>query len=447
MSTTIEIDQDLKDTARRAVELARTHGATEASATAGRMREVEVQWRDGRLEKVSEATTRGLSLQLYLDGRYSSVSTSDLRPEALDRFIADGLAMTRALARDEHRRLPDAELYAGRAALDLSIEDPRQGQLSAEERQRFARELEEGARSADTKGAILSVTTGFGDLFRESYRVTSNGFEGGARGTQFVASAEVSVQDPDGRRPEESDSGFARFFEDLPAANVLGRRAGERALGRIGATKGESAVLPMAVDHKVSGRLVSMLLGSMSGASIQQKRSFLEGREGEKVGSDLLTLKDEPHVKRGLGSRLFDGEGIAARELTLFEQGVLRSYFIDSYYGRKLQRRPTTSSPSNLAWTLGTKARAGLLEDLRDGILVTGFLGGNSSAVTGDFSLGVQGFRVRGGQLAEPVSEMNISGNQLDLWKRLVAVGADPYPFSSARTPSLVFEGVQFAGR
>jgi len=444
MSTTNSTS--LEETARRAVSLARQHGANEASATAGRMRELEVQWRDGRVEKVSEATTRGLSLQLYVDGRYSAVSTSDLRPEALERFISDSIAMTRVLTPDEHRRLPEPELYAGRAAMDLMIEDPRQAQFTAEERQRFARELEEGARSADTKGAILSVTTGFGDLSREVYRVSSNGFEGSTRATQFAASAEVSVQDPDGRRPEEGDSGFARFFEDLPEATALGRRAGERALGRIGSVKGASAVLPMAVDHKSAGRLVSMLLASMTGASIQQKRSFLDGKLGQKVGSSLLSFSDEPHVKKGLGSRLFDGEGIAARPLSLFEEGVLRTYFIDTYYGRKLQSRPTTSGPSNLAWKLGTKDRAGLLADMGEGILVTSFLGGNSSALTGDFSLGVQGFRVRGGQLAEPISEMNISGNQLDFWNRLVALGNDPYRYSTSRTPTLVFEGVQFAG-
>jgi PmbA protein len=410
------------------------------------MRELEVQWRDGRVEKVSEATTRGLSLQLFVDGRYSAVSTSDLRPEALERFISDSIAMTRVLTPDEHRRLPEPEFYAGRASLDLMIEDPRQAQLTAEERQRFARELEEGARSADTRGAILSVTTGFGDLSREVFRVTSNGFEGGARSTQFAASAEVSVQDPDGRRPEEGDSGFARFFEDLPSAAALGRRAGERALGRIASVKGASAVLPMAVDSKAAGRLVSMLLSSMVGSAIQQKRSFLDGKLGQQVGSALLSLSDDPHLKRGLGSRLFDGEGITSRPMALFEEGVLRTYFIDSYYARKLQTRPTTAGPSNLAWKLGTKDRAGLLADLGEGILVTGFLGGNSSALTGDFSLGIQGFRVRGGQLAEPISEMNISGNQLDLWKRLVAVGSDPYRYSTSRTPTLVFEGVQFAG-
>lgn len=444
MSTTNTTN--LADVARQAVDLARQKGATEAAATASRTRDVETQWRDGRLDKVSEATTRGLSLQLYVDGRYSAVSTSDLRPEALERFITDSVAMTRVLARDEHRRLPEPELYAGRSAVDLSIEDPRQAQLTADDRQRFVRELEAGARAADTQGSILSVTTAFGDTLREMFRVSSNGFEGGLRGTQFVASADVSAQDPDGRRPEESDYAVARFFENLPDATTLGRQAAQRALGRIGSTKGASAVITMAVDNRAAGRLVSMLLGPMSGGAIQQKRSFLDGKLGQKVGSELLVLTDEPHVKRGLGSRLFDGEGITARPLPLFEGGVLSTYFIDTYYGRKLKARPTTGSASNLSWKLGSKGQDALLADLKEGILVTGFLGGNSNGVTGDFSLGVQGFRVRGGKAAEPIGEMNISGNQMDLWKRLVAVGNDPYANSPMRTPTLVFEGVQFAG-
>ena len=107
---------------------------------------------------------------------------------------------------------------------------------------------------------------------------------------------------------------------------------------------------------------------------------------------------------------------------------------------------PTTGGPSNVVWTLGDKDQAALLAAMKEGILVTGFLGGNSNGLTGDFSLGVQGFRVRGGKIAEPVGEMNISGNHLDLWKKLAAVGNDPYPYSSMKTPTLVFEGVQFAG-
>lgn len=441
-----QVKDPMLELARRAVELARKKGAAEASAAAARTREVEVQWRDGKLDRISEATTRGLSLQLYVDGRYSAVATSDLRPEALDRFLSDAIELARALTPDEHRHLPDPELYAGRADVDLAIEDPRHGSLTADDRRAYARDTEAAARAADTKGVILSVTTAFGDTATEVHRVASNGFEGSQRSTVVYGYADVSVQDPDGRRPEEYDFANSRFLEDLPAPAVLGRRAAERALQRIGTAKGASAAQPMVVENRAAGRLVSMLLGPMTGQAIQQKRSFLEGRQGQKLGSDLLHLGDDPFVRRGLGSRLFDGEGIAARALPLFEGGVLESYYIDNYYGRKLGARPTTGGPSNLAWRLGASGQEALVAGVKQGIFVNGFLGGNSNAAAGEFSLGVKGFAIRGGKLAEPIGEMNIAGNQLDFWKRLVAVGNDPYPSSALRTPSLVFDGVQFAG-
>jgi PmbA protein len=228
--------------------------------------------------------------------------------------------------------------------------------------------------------------------------------------------------------------------------DVVGRRAAERALARVGSVKGESAIMTMAVDARASGRIVGALFGPLAASSIQQKRSFLEGKIGERVGSSLLDVKDDPLVPRGLGSRLYDGEGIAARPFPVFEGGVLRTLYVDAYYGRKLGIPPTTARSSNLAWALGARSQRELLADLGEGVLVNGFLGGNSNGTTGDFSLGVRGFRVRGGRIAEPVGEMNVSGNHLELWKRLAAVGNDPYPYSSMRTPTLVFEGVQFAG-
>ena len=172
----------------------------------------------------------------------------------------------------------------------------------------------------------------------------------------------------------------------------------------------------------------------------------MEGKVGASVGSALLDIRDEPLLPRGLGSRRYDGEGIASRPFPVFEQGVLRNLYVDTYYGRKLGLPPTTARSSNLAWTLGDRSAAELLADMGDGIVVTGFLGGNSNGTTGDFSLGVRGFRVRGGRLAEPIGEMNVSGNHLELWKHLAAVGNDPYRYSAMRTPTLVFEGVQIAG-
>lgn len=437
---------DMLDLARRAVDLARGKGAQEAAAAAWRARHVEIGFRDGKLEKVTEATTRGLGVDLYVDGRYGSLSTNDLRPEALDRFVGEAVVLTRKLAPDPFRKLPDPALYRGQAQVDLDLFDPGQGALEMPGRERTAREMEAAARSVPGAEAILSCTAGFGDTASERYQVHSNGFEGVRRATDFGMSCEVSVRDPDGRRPEDWNAASARHLSGLPAPEAIGRGAAERALARVGSRKGESAVLPMAVDRRAAGRLLASLVGPLSAAALQQKRSFFDGRMGERIGSDLLDIGDDPHVVRGLGSRLFDGEGMAARPFRVFERGTLRNCYVDTYYGRKLGMAPTTGRSSNLAWRLGEKDRAGLLAGMGDGILVTGFLGGNSNGTTGDFSLGVQGFRVRGGHLADPIGEMNVSGSHLDLWTRLVAVGNDPYPYSQLRTPTLVFDAVQFAG-
>jgi PmbA protein len=276
--------------------------------------------------------------------------------------------------------------------------------------------------------------------------VASNGFEGVRYGTSYWFGAEVSVKDSDGRRPEDGSYAGARHFKDLPDLGAVGFEASRRAHGRLGSIKPSSAVLPMALENRVAGRMVGALIGPLSAGSLQQKRSFLEGKLGQAIGNERLTVIDEPLLPGAFGSRLFDGEGIAAKSMPVFERGVLKNYYVDTYYGKKLGMAPTTSRSSNLVFPGGAGDQASLLRDMGEGILVTGFLGGNTNASTGDFSLGVQGYRVRGGKVEEPVSELNIAGNQMDLWKRLAAVGADPYPYSSVLTPTLVFDGVQFAG-
>ena len=438
--------KDVRETARAAMKTALAKGAKEAAATFNRSRNVSLEWRDGKVEKINEATTRGLTLQLYVDGRYSQVSSSDLRPEALSTFIGDSISMTRVLAEDPFRTLPEPSLYEGRASVDLQLEDPAYPTVTPEQRRKAAQQMEEAARGVKGAEAILSVSTGFDDTRTESFRVASNGFEGARIDTVFFVSAQVSVKDADGRRPEDYSFGGSRFLGEVPAVGEVGRQAAERAISRLGAKKPPSAVMTLVVDNRAAGRLMGALGGPLSGASLQQKRSFLEGKLGQAVGSPLLDVVDDPLIPKAFGSRLYDSEGLAAKRRPVFEKGVLRSYYIDTYYGKKLQMAPTSGGVSNLAWTLGPKPQAAILKDVGDAILVTGFLGGNSNGTTGDYSFGVQGFRIRGGERQEPVSEMNIAGNMLELMSRLKAVGNDPFPYSSMRTPTLVFEGVQFAG-
>jgi PmbA protein len=440
------VGEDFREIAHAAVTAAQGAGAQEVAARVAKVREVGVQWRDGQIEQVTESTTRGLALSLYVDGRFASVSTSDLRPEAIGPFIADAVAMTRTLSEDPFRVLPDPALYANRPDLDLEFADADYKNLSAERRRDLARTIEEAARSVPAADKILSVTTSVSDSRSEMFRVTSNGFEGERIDTSFWLSGSVTVKDIDGRRPEEGDFSGGRFVRDLGDPFKVGESSAQRALARLGSSKAPSKVMTLVLDNRAAGRLVGALLSPLAASSIQQRRSFLEGRLGEAVGSPLLHLEDDPLVPKGFGSRHFDGEGISARRLPIFDAGVLRNYYIDTYYGKKLAMPPTTGGTSNLSWGLGARAQAELIADARDGVLVTGFLGGNSNGTTGDYSLGVQGFMIRQGALAEPVAEMNISGNQLELWKRLVSVGNDPYPYSPLRTPTLVFEDVSFAG-
>ena len=376
------------------------------------------------------------------------MSTSDLRPDALASFVRNAVVLTRKIEADPFRTLPDPALYGGQARVDLALEDGGYEAVTAVERRRMAQELEAAARETRgaPTGAIISVTSSVSDALSESFRVHSNGFEGAVRETQFWIGAQVSMKDKDGRKPEDSCHAGTRFFGELPDSVAVARDATLRTAARLGARKLPSAMLPMAVDRRAAGRLVGALGAALRARSLQQKESFLEGKQGQTIGSARLDIEDDPLLPRGLGSRLFDGEGIAARPLPIFKAGVLQNYYIDTYYGKKLKMAPTTGGPSNARWKLGNKDQAGLLADMQDGILVTGFLGGNSNATTGDFSFGVQGHHIVKGQIAEPISEMNIAGNHLELWKRLAAVGNDPYPYSSSRTPTLVFDGIQFAG-
>jgi PmbA protein len=440
-------NENMLQIAKQAISIAKAKGAQEAAAGASVTREIGVTWRDGKIEKISEATKRGLNLQLYVDERYSSVSTSDLRPEGIGSFIENAIALTRTLARDPHRSLPDPALYQNQPKADLQIEDPTYESVTAIDRRRMASELEAASRSVKGSEAFLSVTTNVGDTFSESVRVHSNGFEGSRRETTWNADATVTVKDNDGRRPEEYAWASTRFFKDLPDVAALGKLAGERALARLGAKKISSAVVPMIIDRRSSGRLLSYLTRALSAQALQQKRSFLEGKLDQAIGSAKLDIEDDPLLPKGLASRHFDGEGIAAKRIPIFKGGALRSFLVDTYYGKKLKMAPTTMSSSNLSWKLGDKSKEALIADIKDGILVTQFLGGNSNDTTGDFSLGVQGFAIRGGKLAEPISEMNISGSHLEVWKRLVAVGNDPFPYSNSRTPSLVFDAIQLAGK
>ena len=247
--------KSMKSIAESCTKIALAEGAKEAGAAVSRVRDVTLDWRDGKVDRINEATRRGVQLQLYVDGRYSVASSSDLRPEALEQFIADSVSNTRVLAEDPFRSLPDPALYAGQAKKDLELEDPDYASVTPQMRREAAKAMEDAARAVRGADRILSVTSSFGDTRTEIVRVHSNGFEGQVERTSFVISTEVSVKDPDGRRPEEYAYASVRFLDQLPEAAAVGREATERALSRLASQKADSARYPMVLDPRAGSRL------------------------------------------------------------------------------------------------------------------------------------------------------------------------------------------------
>ena len=184
----------------------------------------------------------------------------------------------------------------------------------------------------------------------------------------------------------------------------------------------------------------------MNGWALQQKRSFLLNKKGEKLGSNIFNLIDDPFVMGGLGSRLYDGDGFAAQKRVMVENGVLNEYYIDWYRSRKLGVEPTTGGTSNLIIPAGNRSVAEIMKDLGRGILINGFIGGNSNSNTGDFSIGITGTLFESGQFTQAVAEMNIADNHMEFWKKLAEVANDPWTYSSWHMPSLVFTDVVVAG-
>lgn len=433
----------LQERAEAAVELARTAGAEHAWASAQSSRSIQCHVRDGVLERMQHSHSRRLSVDLYVDGRYFSHSTSDLRDQPLRDFMLEAVALTRALQPDPYRALPDAALFEGRSRVELDRIDPALARIDTDTRVAMGQAM--NARIAGKPG-VLSATSTVGDGRFGAAHASSNGFSGAEESTWVSMGSGVTLQGEGDKRPEGDMGAAARHLADLPDAAWMADEALARARARLGTIKGPTTTATLVVDRMAAGRLLGALLGPARGSAVQQGRSFWADRLGQALVSKTLVLTDEPLLPRAMGSRLFDGEGIAAKPMTVIEGGALRSLYIDSYYARKLGVTPTTGGSSNLVVRPGKGELAGILADVGEGIYVTSWLGGNSDSTSGEFSLGLRGHLVEKGRIGTPVGEMNVTGNLLELFSRLVRVGGDPWTYGTLHTPTLVFEGVSFSG-
>lgn len=432
-----------KNLARWAMDYALKKGCREAKIVLYTNSSSSFELRSGKIDRLQQATENGLGLNLYVDGRFGSFSTNRLDKKELETLITNGIESTRYLAEDESRILADPARYHKGGKPDLQLFDEKLYAINPDEKVALAEAVAGEAMGKDDR--IISVDTSYGDGESSSYRLISNGFEGESKSTWFSVSAGVSIKGGGEARPQDGWYDSALFYDRLPKTGI-GTKALERVLRKLGQKKVKSGPYTMVVDPMNTGRLLSPMVNALYGTALQQKNSFLLDKSEEKVASGLFTLRDEPHLIGANGARYFDNEGVATEPRAVFDKGVLKTYFIDTYNARKMNAAPTISDPSHLILTPGDKDLNGLVADVRQGILVTAFNGGNSNSSTGDFSYGIEGFLIENGKLTQPVNEMNVTGNMLALWNSLVSVGNDPQPNQSWEIPSLMFEGVNFSG-
>ncbi|MDR1980008.1 MAG: TldD/PmbA family protein [Tannerellaceae bacterium] len=437
------ITKESKKLAQWAMDFALKNGcqASRVSLYSGTNSSFEI--RDMKIDRLTQASESRMVIQLFVDGRYGSYSTNRLDKKELETFIRNGIDSTRYLAEDKARTLPDPSLYYKGGGADLQLLDAGFDRVDPDNKVKLAMNTCREMMGKDDR--VISANSYYGDSINDKYMIASNGFEGESSSTGYDLQGSVSIKGDGEARPESYWYDSSLFYDSL-IKDGIGTKALERVIRKLGQKKTASGKYRMVVDNMNSTRLMSPIISAIYGSSIQQKNSFLLNKLNEKVLGANVTLIDEPHLPKSPGARYFDNEGVATKRLPIFENGILKTYYIDIYYANKLQVDPTISSPSILTMQMGDKDTDGLVASVDKGILVTGFNGGNCNSSTGDFSYGVEGFIIENGKLTQPVSEMNITGNMLSLWNHLSEIGNDPFRSSSWKIPSLLFDDVDFSG-
>jgi PmbA protein len=446
---TAQLDQkDLLDRAARLVEAARRAGADAADAVCVRGMSMSIDVRLGKVEETRRAEGDDFNLRVFAGRRFATVSANVLTDP--DELAQRAVAMARVAPEDRYAGLADPSRLA-KSVPDLDLLD---------EHIPSADELTERALAAeDAARAVPGVTNSGGGS--AGWRIngivlaTSGGFAGATMSSRFSLSVSAIAGSGTGME-RDYDFDMRIHHGDLAGPEEVGRRAGERAVKRLNPRQMATGTGTIVYDPRLSNGLVSSLAGAVNGASIARKTSFLRQKLGKAILSPGITITDDPHRRRGLASRPFDGEGVAAAQLDLVKDGVLTTWLLDSATARELgletngraSRGGGSPSPgaTNLTLLPGKRSPDEIIAGIDNGVYVTELIGHGANLMTGDYSRGAAGFAIEKGKLTHPVSEITIAGNLSDMLLRLEAANDLVYRYS-VNAPTLAVEAMTIAGR
>ncbi len=436
-----ELDR-LATLAEDVIARARQAGASQAEVSASVSTGLNVNVRLGEVETVERTQDRGFGLTVYFGRRKGSASTADLRPESISATIEQACAIARHTEEDPCTGLADADRMADYFP-ELDLWHPWALDVAAaiETGQRIEDAGRACAGISNSEGAAVSTESGLGVY------ANSHGFIGRERGTRHMLSCALIAGSGDAmQRDYWYDS--MRHPGDLMDAAALGREAARRTLARCGARSLSTRQCPVLFAPPVARTLVGHLLAAVSGGSLYRRASFLLDQAGHSILPAWLDIDERPHEPRGQASAAFDAEGVATVASSLVRGGVLQRYLLGSYSARKLGLASTGNAGGahNVVVSHGEDDFEAMLRRMGTGLLVTELMGQGVSIVTGDYSRGAAGFWVENGEIVHPVHEVTIAANLRDMFKGIVAVGADVDHRSSVLTGSILVDRMTAAG-
>jgi PmbA protein len=428
---------------------ARSAGADAADAVLVNGTSLSVASRQGKIEHLERSEGHDLGLRVFIGQRAAIVSSSSLDPAGFGALAERAVAMAKVVPEDRFTGLADS--WAPPDTIDLDMEDP--AEPTPDELAARAATAERAAYAVHGVTNSEGAEAGYGR--NEIVLVTSAGFAGRRTGTSHSISA-TALAGTGTDMQRDYDYHSTVYFADLDDPAAIGRSAGERAVARLNPTRPATARIPVLYDPRVAGSLLGHLAGAINGASVARGTSFLKEKLHQRIFAPGIAIHDDPRRVRGLRSRTFDGEGTPTRTRALIEDGVLTTWLLDSRSARQLGMTSTghaargTSSPpspstSNLYLAAGTLTPAALMADIKLGIYVTEMMGSAVNGVTGDYSRGAAGFMIRDGALAEPVAEVTVAGNLVDMFANMVAA-SDLVFRRGTDAPTVRIDGMTMAG-
>ncbi len=435
------------------LEQARQRGATAADAFVVEDQAFSAQVRLGQVDTVKHAREQHVALRVFVGHSVASASTSDLSRDSLDRLVNEAVSLARITAPDALSGLPEASELA-RVMPDLDLSDPVGHTLSPEEKIELARRGEAAALESDPR--ITNSEGGdFSDRHAQYTYASSAGFAGSYETSSFsLAVSPVASQNGDMQR--DSWYHVVRKRARLDSPEAIGRIAAQRALRRLGARRVSTVEAPVIFDPDMAASLVRHIAGAVSGPSLYRGASFLVGKLGTQIAAPRVTIVDDGTRPGALGSRPFDGEGLPVRKTVIVDKGVLSSYLLDTYTGRKLGLPSThhaardgsgvSVSTTNLYLAAGDTPPAEMIKSVKSGLYVTELIGFGVNGVTGDYSRGAVGIWIENGELAYPVEELTVAGNLLEMFHAVEAVGNDLVFRDRTSAPTVLVGRMVIAG-